>query len=121
MNQSKELTPEWLNTSFLQSALISYKGDETIEVLNFDIRTDFTDHFSSDLFQSKIEFKSETNAEPEVLNVVIKAEPIGNGIKSRVVGGGPLFETEIRMYTETLPSMQQLFKRNGLNVEFSPE
>lgn len=120
MHTRPESTPEWLNNSFLRNALKSYKRDETIEVLNFDVRSGFCEHFASSMFQSKIEFKSSKYPKSE-LSVVIKAEPIGDDFKEKVVASGPLFDIEIQMYNETLPAIHQLFERNGLKAEVSPE
>ena len=120
MHQDQKPTPEWLNTSFLQNALKSYKNDDAIEVLNFDVRAGFGEHFASAMFRSKIEFKS-SKAELEVLSVVIKAKPGEEGIQLQNVSGGPLFENETRMYKETLPAMHQLFERCGMKIKFGPE
>lgn len=116
-------TPEWLNNDFLQTAIRSWKVDDTIEVLSFDIRSDFSDHFGSTMFQSRIEFKSTKNwnSEPETLSVVIKAKPFDEDLKMKIVSGGPMFETEIEMYNKFLPAINQLFERSGINIEYGPE
>ena len=123
MHKPQESTPEWLTDNLLQVALKSYKHDDTVKVLNFDVRSGFSEHFGSVMFQSKIEFKSSKHpkSEPETLNVVIKAEPAGDALNSKIVAGGPLFETEVRMYKETLPAIHLLLERSGLKVEVSPE
>lgn len=123
METVKEQAPEWLNKAFLEAALHSYKHDNTIDVLSFDFRTGFSEHFASTMFQSKIVFKSAKfpKSEPESLDVVVKAKPVNEGIKMNVVGSGPLFETEIKMYTETIPAIHQLFERSGMKEKIGPE
>lgn len=75
------------------------------------------------MFQSRIDFKSTKHpkSEPETLSVVIKAKPVGDELKSKLLGDGPMFENEIRMYKETLPAIHQLFERSGLKAEVAPE
>jgi Ecdysteroid kinase-like family len=121
MQHVEESVPEWLDNSFLQKAMRSYRRDDTIEVLSFTMKTGFSEHFASTMFQSQIVFKSSKYPEPQTLNVVIKAKPVNEGLKMKVVSGGPLFETEIRMYNETIPAIHQLFERSGLKVELGPE
>lgn len=123
MDQTVEEAPEWLDNKFLKKALQSYRNDDTIEVLNFTTNTSFSEHFASTMFQSTIDFKSSKNpqSEPESLNVVIKAKPVNEGFKMNLAASGPLFETEIKMYTETIPAIQQLFERSGMNIELGPE
>lgn len=120
MQSQEEKTPEWLDKVFLRKALRSYKRDDSIEVDDFMISTGFSEHFASTMFQCKVSFSSIESGEA-TLNVVIKAKPVNDGLKMNVVAGGPLFETEIRMYNETIPAIHQLFERNGLKVKFGPE
>lgn len=121
--QTTQATPEWLNSNFLQNALKSYRHDGTIEVLNFKLKQGFSEHFASEMFQCSIDFKSTKypKSEPETLDVVIKASPIGDDLKMKVVTGGPLFRNEIRMYKESIPAIHQLFERNGMKIVFAPE
>lgn len=121
--KNDEETPKWLDSIFLQKALQSYKNDETIEVLNFQVATGFSEHFASEMFQCKVLFKSLKipESQPESLNAVIKAKPVGEGLKMDMVSQAPLFETEIKMYKKTIPAINQLFKLNGLKVELGPE
>ena len=120
MQSQEEKTPEWLDNIFLRKALQSYKRDESIEVVDFIISTGFSEHFASTMYQCKVNFRSVESGEA-TLNVVIKAKPVNDGLKMNVVAGGPLFETEIRMYSETIPAIHHLFERNGINLKFGPE
>lgn len=123
MTPAVEKSPEWFGKSFLQTAIRSYKRDDTIEVLGFEVKSGFSEHYCSSMFQSKVEFKSHKfrKAEPEALNVVIKAMPLSEEGKMRIVSGSPLFETETRMYSKTLPAFRELFERSGLKIELGPE
>lgn len=122
-DKPKEGRPNWLDNEFLSKALRSYKHDDTIEVLSFTTNANFSTHFASSMFQSVIEYSSSKfpKSEPETLSVVIKAKPVSEGIKMQVVAGGPLFETEIRIYKEVIPAINQLFERSGMKVDLAPE
>lgn len=120
LSSEMEKAPEWLSKSFLQEALIRFKNDETIEVLNFDVGgATLVDHFASTMVKSRIEYKS-ADSELEVKSVVIKVKPMGDGFIVRNVSSGPLFDNEIRMYTQTLPAMRQLFERSGMEFKMVP-
>jgi hypothetical protein len=123
MEKPKLKIPEWLDKHFLGKVVKTYKKDDSIEILDFKTNTGFSEHFASTMFQCKIDFKSlkYPKSEHETLKVVIKAQPVDEGLKMAVVSGGPLFETETKLYQEVLPAFHQLFERNGLNVEFGPE
>lgn len=115
-----ENVPDWLDKMLLQKAVQSYKHDKNIQILCFKVSTSFAEHFASEMFQCEIELKN-SESQLETLNVVIKAKPVNEGLKMDVVGQGPLFETEIKMYKETIPAINQLFEQNGLKVELGPE
>lgn len=123
MNASRENAPEWLDRKFLENAMRIYRRDDTIEIFDFTVNNSFGGHFASSMFQSEISFRSLKHKilVSETINVVIKAKPLPGGLNSEVVAGGPLFETEIKMYKETLPAMQNLFERNGIKIELAPE
>lgn len=123
MAQVKEEAPVWLDSSFLEVALRNYKKDDTIRVSEFKVNSGFSEHFCSTMFQCEIQFGSTKFPKPslETLNVVIKAEPKDESIDAKCASGGPLFQTEIRMYREVLPAMHQLFQRSGIKIDLEPE
>jgi Ecdysteroid kinase-like family len=116
-------SPEWINNSFLQKAIQSYKKDDSIKVLDFNLNGGSSEHFCSTMFKCKIEFTSlkYPKTDPETLRVMIKAKPVDEDLKMNIVSGGPYFETEIKMYSETIPAMQKLFEASRMKVELGPE
>ncbi|CAH1709563.1 unnamed protein product [Chironomus riparius] len=123
MENKVEEVPEYLNSALLTKAIQSFKNDETIELIKFEINPAFSEHYASKMYRSKMEFKSTKypQSENEVLNVVIKTKPVNDPMLDMVLSGGPLFETEMEMYEKVLPGMHQLYERNGMKVEFGPE
>lgn len=112
--------PEWIDTKFFQKVLKTFKNDESIQVIDFTVSTSFSEHFGSQMFQSKVNFQSAKYQKTESISLVIKSEPVDEALKTEVAAG-PVFQTEIRMYQETIPAMQQLFERSGIKGKIGPE
>jgi hypothetical protein len=115
---------EFLNRELLEKALRTYKNDGTIEILNFEISLAFGEHYGSQMYRSKVDFKSKkypSQRETQSIAVVIKIKPPGDSDLSKITEGGPLFETEIEMYKNVLPTINELYQRNGQKIEFAPE
>lgn len=119
MQQPANVSPEWINVALLQKAIRSYRNDDSIEIIDFSIKSGFSEHIASAMFQCKIDFKS-FNSKCETLNVVVKARPITDGIKL-IAAEGPLFVNEIKMYTNTIPAFHQLYERSGIKIDLAPE
>lgn len=120
MQQSTDVCcPEWITIELLQKAVRSYENDDSLEVQDFTVKSGFSEHFASVMFQCKIDYKS-VNSERKTLHAILKARQITEGLKT-IACEGPLFENEIRMYTSTLPAFKRLFERSGLNIDLAPE
>lgn len=118
-----DTVPEFLNTDLLRTAIKSYKNDESIEIEGFEVTTAFGEHFGSQMYRAKIDFKSTkypTLSSVQSLPVVIKIKPL---LHSMLTGDTEiqLFKTEIDMYQKVLPAIDDLYQRNGQSVEFAPE
>lgn len=115
--------PKWLNQDFLEKAIRSYRNDATIKITDFEFCHGFSEHFGSQIYSCKMKFDSlkYPKESSEELKVVIKVEPPSDDAKSSTISNGPLFKTEILMYNETLPIIKDLFERNGLKYELTPE
>lgn len=123
MQKGPEEIAEWVNEALLRRALQSYKNDETVELVKFEIKPGFSEHYASKMYRAKLEFNSTKfpQTENEIFSVVIKTKPINDPKIEAIVAGGPLFETEVEVYQKVLPAMQQLYERNGIKVDFAPE
>lgn len=121
--EADELPPHFLNKEFLQEVLAAYRKNESLEVTEFRMNSSFSEHFASSMFQCSVDFVTYKNSEatPETLNLVIKAEPVNKGMKKEIVNQGPLFATEIKMYKETLPVINQLLESSGMKANLAPE
>lgn len=115
--------PKWLNQDFLEKAIRSYRNDATITIASFEFGHGFSEHYASQMYSCSMRFNSSKYPKEscEVLNVVIKVEPPKDDIKSAVIANGPLFATEILMYKETLPLINELLAHHGYKYDLSPE
>lgn len=115
--------PEFLNIELIKSAIKSYKKDENVEILNFEISSGFSEHFGSSMFKGKIEFKSpKYSSKAETLSTVIKVKPTVDPNTNFQFDTTPLFKTEIKMYQKVLPLFHELYERNGQSsLKFAPE
>lgn len=115
------VAPEWMNGSFFEKAMQLAENDKTITVTGVKVRpgTKPGDHFASIMFKVTIDYKSKNN-DHATKKVVIKTAPIVEGMKMDMMKDVPLFETEIRMYTKTLPEMERYFKAAGETFMLAP-
>jgi hypothetical protein len=113
--------PAWINKEFFEEAFRKYRNDSSIQVLSYKFGEGFSEHFASEMYSCQIEFHSSKFSKTEFKNVVLKVQPSNESSNSAVVSDRPLFETEIRMYTKTIPAINELFKRSGLKCELAPE
>lgn len=106
--------PDWMDVSFFEKAMQLAENDKTITVTGVNVRpgTKPGDHFASIMFKVTIDYKSKSN-DHAIKKVVIKTTPTTEGMKMDMMKDVPLFETEIRMYTKTLPEMERYFKVAG--------
>ncbi len=119
MQEPVKVCPEWINVELLENAARRYKNDDSVEVEDFVVKSGFSEHLASVMFQCRIHLKL-LGAKHETLNVVVKANPITDGLEA-AASEGPLFENETRMYTSTIPAFEQLYKRFGMKIDLAPE
>jgi hypothetical protein len=117
--ENQQTLPDWFDKNFLQQALGSFHNDKTIEIVDFEPSKSFGEHFGSSMLQCKIFYKSSKLPKAQELDVVIKAM-VPEGSLEGDIAGGPIFDTEIKMYKEVIPAMEQLFERSGLKFELAP-
>lgn len=115
-----EAIPDWMNVVLLQNAIRSYKNNDCVEITDFLIKSAFSEHIASTMFQCSIDFKS-PSSKRETLNVVIKAKPTSDDEFVAIASKGPVFENEINIYTSTIPAFHQFFDRFGIKIDMAPE
>jgi hypothetical protein len=119
--ENTECHPDWLNEAFMEKALSISRKDSLPTVSGFSAKPSLVGNFASSLFHCTMTITTQSDSKLEASYMMIKIEPVNEGLKRDIASEGPLFETEIKMYNEVIPIMTQLFKSKGLNVDFAPE
>lgn len=121
---SDELNPpEWMNQSFFVTVLKSFESDKnniTVNNVNLAPATKNGDHYASVMFRAKVTYSTSTKKN-EVISLIVKTMPVEDGQKKELLGDTPLFDTEIKMYSEVLPEMERLLKQAGEETIISPK
>lgn len=100
--ENQKNVPLWLNKEFLVTALKQYKNDESVKVVEHNVSRTLCDSE----YRATITFDTANSQCSETVNVVIKVNPKND---------------EIKMYSRTLPKIQQLFEKYGEQVKLCPE
>lgn len=77
------------------------------------------EHFASIMFRVSLCFTSKANPDGRKISLIVKTTPIIEGVKEDMLDTS-IFDTEIKMYTRTLPEMQRLMEVAGDKEVFFP-
>lgn len=124
MSFSEDLkAPKWLNSNFFQQVLQEYLSDPQILVhkISFQPASKPGDHFASDMFKVTIHYDSPKDDSQDLSKVVVvKTVPIEDGFKKVMVNYDRLFRTEIRVYEQVIPAMEELLRTAGDDTKIAP-
>lgn len=115
--------PEWLNKSFFQTAVRSFKKDETIAVTNLVLRpgTKPGEHYASVMFRAEVIYDSKANnTKNNTIKLILKTMPMEEGAKMELLKETTAFKTEMRMYEEVLPQMERHLAAVGDKTVIGP-
>ena len=73
------------------------------------------------MFRAKLEYQLNNEKAIQERSLVVKSMPQLAGEKRDMLAGSSFFETEIGMYTETLPLIEQILSKHGDNTKFAPK
>ncbi|KAH8358857.1 hypothetical protein KR093_002906 [Drosophila rubida] len=110
--------PAWLNEKFFKEVLIKFLNDPNVKVINFETSpaTAKGDHYASVMFRGIVEYSTQKGTFSKSL--IIKTMPEEDGHKKEFLGESHIFPTEISMYTEILPKLEQILAEAGEKVTF---
>lgn len=77
------------------------------------------DHFASIMFRLKVDYTKD-DGEIQNISLIVKTMPEIGGAKLDILSQATVFETEIGMYKETIPQIEDVLSRNGDNTKFGP-
>ncbi|XP_043684869.1 uncharacterized protein LOC122637068 [Vespula pensylvanica] len=98
--------------NFFERALRFGYKDETIEVLEYDVKNCCAKgaNFLSDLYRSTLKLKRSTNVNDKEynINVIIKCEPSMDASALEICSQQNLFKTELKIYTDVLKEIERI-------------
>lgn len=143
-NGDELVAPSWIDRGFLEKVLTTYGKGGQVEVTqrknfvnclicinifltNFKIiKYDMSpacmkgDHYGSIMFRCKVEYSFAGNDTIATKSLIIKTLPVEHNKKRELLQEAGLFETEIRMYAETLPKIEQILAKCGEPTKLAP-
>ncbi|XP_073820555.1 uncharacterized protein [Musca autumnalis] len=121
-NADELVAPSWINQEFLEKVLTQYENNVDVEVVQFDLSPASMkgDHYASIMFRGKVQYRFDKNASVKNKSLIIKTLPM-DGPKREMLMESFLFETEIDMYSETLPKIEKILADCGEPTKMSAE
>ncbi|XP_023293695.2 uncharacterized protein LOC111676917 [Lucilia cuprina] len=122
-NEDELVAPEWINKDFLEDVLQQYKNDKTLKIIDFNISPACVkgDHYASVMFRCKLNYAEDQCSENKQKTFIIKTLPMEEGMKREMLMTAKLFETEIEMYSKTLPKIEKILAECGERTKLSAE
>ncbi|XP_055856233.1 uncharacterized protein LOC129919398 [Episyrphus balteatus] len=113
-NKDELEAPEWMNKSFFEEVL--RKCEKTDWIMVKDVKmspaTLKGDHYASVMFRGKITYDSK-KGKGLLKSLIIKTMPQVEGHKMDMLQESFIFETEISMYSETIPKFEAELRKIG--------
>ncbi|XP_073825367.1 uncharacterized protein [Musca autumnalis] len=123
-NDDELEAPAWINKEFLEEVLTSYENSGPIELIKYDMSPASMkgDHYASAMFRCKTEYRFVNKDTTKVIqkrSLIIKTLPDAEGMKRDLLMESKVFETEIGMFTETLPKISKILAQCGEPTKLS--
>ncbi|XP_058974181.1 uncharacterized protein LOC131800648 [Musca domestica] len=119
-NEDELTAPAWINQDFIKMVLAKYENVADVEIINYDMSPASMkgDHYASIMFRCKVEYRLGDNIVKRSL--IMKTLPVEEDSKKReFLMDSKLFETEIKMYSETLPKFEKILAECGEPTKLS--
>ncbi|KAH8330966.1 hypothetical protein KR067_009610 [Drosophila pandora] len=113
-NDDELVPPVWLDKVFITEALKDYQAEPELQVIEviFSPATAKGDHYASIMFRAKVRYSTPRDGE-QTTSLIIKTMPEAEGHKKDMIGGSPIFETEVGMYVKVLPELERILHQAG--------
>lgn len=79
------------------------------------------DHYASIMFRCKVSYNCVNSKEGKQKSLILKTLPTEEGPKRDMLKESSLFETEIAMYSETLPEIEKILAEYGEPTKLAAE
>ncbi|XP_055856234.1 uncharacterized protein LOC129919399 [Episyrphus balteatus] len=116
-------SPNWLNEKFFEKILRDYLNDDKIKVVKLTVApaTVTNDHYGSVMFRTTLDYidSKENNMS---IPYIVKMSPEMESVKKDILGSDSfIFKTEIRMYSETIPKIEEILRKYGDDTILGPK
>ncbi|KAH8310214.1 hypothetical protein KR044_000007 [Drosophila immigrans] len=110
--------PAWLNDQFFKEVLDHHLKDPNVKVIDFKTSpaTAKGDHYASVMFRGIVGYSTQHGTFSKSL--IIKTMPEEEGHKKEFLGDSHIFPTEIAMYTEVIPKLEEILAEAGDKITF---
>ncbi|TMW48628.1 hypothetical protein DOY81_006293 [Sarcophaga bullata] len=119
-NEDELIAPDWINQEFLEKVLRQYEKCEDINSFDISPASMKGDHYASIMFRCKLNYKLDSSVNDKQKSLIIKTLP-DVGAKNELLKESKVFQTEIKMYSETLPKIEKILKDCGEPTRLSAE
>ncbi|TMW48119.1 hypothetical protein DOY81_006792 [Sarcophaga bullata] len=122
-NEDELVPPTWINQEFLQKVLKEYENNETVQIDELIVTPASVkgDHYGSIMFRSKVAYTLEDTKENKIKSLIIKTLPEEECFKRELLNESGVFETEISMFSETLPLIEKILNNCGEPTKLAAE
>lgn len=113
-NKDELEAPEWMNKTFFEEVLNKSEKTDGIVVTEVQISpaTSKGDHYASVMFRGKVTYNSK-KAKGQTRSLIVKIMPQVEGHKKDMLKESFVFETEINMYSNTIPKLEAELRKIG--------
>ncbi|XP_073819399.1 uncharacterized protein [Musca autumnalis] len=121
-NEDELTAPAWIDQDFIKMVLSKHEKVENVEILNYEMSPASMkgDHYASIMFRCKVEYRLSNAVDIIKRSLILKTLPVEEDNKKReFLMDLKLFETEIKMYSETLPRFETILAECGEPTKLS--
>lgn len=113
-NEDELTAPIWMNEEFFIKVLKKSEEDHDISIKELEITPASVkgDHFASVMFRVKINYIT-SKSTPLSKSMIVKIAPEVDGEKKDLLAESFVFETEIDMYSHTIPKFEEELRKIG--------
>lgn len=121
-NSDELIVPDWMDNHFFEKVLRHSEQNENIAVAAFKAlpATKPGDHFASVIFRIRVTYSTHIEGDTTEAALIVKCAPFATSIKREFLMNTDMFDTEIKMYSETLIEIEKLLKLSGETFTLAP-
>lgn len=121
-NSDELIAPKWMDNNFFAKVLRHSEQNKNIAVAAFKAipATKPRDHFASVIFRIRVTYSTQMDGDTKEAALIIKCAPFDTSIKKEFLTNTDMFDTEIKMYSETLIEIEELLKLSGETFTLAP-